>query len=222
MAVSEATRGPERSGGSLVSGSTATWTDVRVDLGRCANMLEPQGFAWGHGRTCDDFSTKGHFMTTKGRAILCAVIAAPTILLSACSGSDSTGAQATDAAKGAATSAGAAATSGAAKSGGQPTSGGQQTATPQRDATKDVRIDTCAVKDGTAQVAATVTNNGKTAENYVIAVEVLQGGKRVDGAALLATSVAPGKSAKTEMGGTKSNLKGKVTCQVKSVQTMGG
>ena len=159
-------------------------------------------------------------MTIKGRSFLCAAMLAPTILLSACSGSGDTAAKATDAAKGAATSA---ASSAAAPSGSAtPGSGGQQTAQPQRDATKDVKIDTCAVENGAAQVAATVTNSGKTPENYVIAVEIQQGGKRVDGAALLATSVPAGKTQKVEQGGTKSDLKGKVTCSVKSVQTMGG
>ena len=155
-------------------------------------------------------------MTIKGRSLLCAAMLAPTILLSACSGSGDAAGKATEAAKGSATSASSAAPS---QTGG---AGGQQTAAPQRDATKDVKIDTCAVKDGAAQVAATVTNSGKTAENYVVAVEILQGGKRVDGAALLATSVAAGKSQKVDQSGTKSDLKGKVTCTVKSVQTMGG
>ncbi len=144
-----------------------------------------------------------------------AALLAPVLLLAACSGSSDGGAQATDAAKGAATSA----ASSAAKA---TTGGGQQTATPQRDATKDVTIDKCALESGTAQVEATVTNSGKQAENYVIAVEVQQGGKRVDGVALLATSVAAGKTQKTSMGGTKSDLKGAITCKVGSVQTMGG
>lgn len=167
-------------------------------------------------------------MTIKGRSLLCAAMLAPTILLSACSGSGDAAGQATQAAKGAASSAASGAASSAAsaaapsKGATSAAAGGQQTVPPQRDATMDVKIDTCAVKNGTAQVAATVTNSGTAAENYVIAVEILQGGKRVDGTALLAASVPAGKSQKVDQGGTKSDLKGSVTCAVKSVQTMGG
>lgn len=164
-------------------------------------------------------------MAIKTRSILCAAMLAPAILLSACSGGSDNAGKTTDAAKSAAAKASSGASqaaspgaSSAATTGG----GGQQTAAAPRDATKDVKIDGCAVKNGAAQVTATVTNNGKTAENYVIAVEVMQGGKRVDGAALLATSVPAGKSVKADQSGTKSDLKGTVTCTVKSVQTMGG
>lgn len=163
-------------------------------------------------------------MTIKGRSLLCAAMLAPTILLSACSGSGDAAGKASEAAKGAASSAASSAASAAAPSNGATSAagGGQQTVAPQRDATKDVKIDTCAVKDGTASVAATVTNSGTATENYVIAVEILQGGKRVDGTALLASSVPAGKSQKVDQGGTKSDLKGTITCAVKSVQTMGG
>lgn len=160
-------------------------------------------------------------MTTKTRSILCAAMLAPTLLLSACGGGSDTAGKTTDAAKSAAASATSGASSAASKAA-TPGTGGQQTAAPQRDATKDVKIDTCAIKNGAAQVTATVTNSGKAAENYVIAVEIMQGGKRVDGAALLATSVPAGKSVKADQAGTKTDLKGTVTCTVKSVQTMGG
>lgn len=166
---------------------------------------------------------------SKFKSTLFAGALAPLMLLAGCSGTPSDG-QAHDAAttgaNGAATPGSTGTAGGGSTGGGTGTAtagggGGQQSAAPQRDATKDVKLDTCAVKDGVATVAATITNSAKATENYVIAVEVQQGGKRVDGVALLAT-VDAGKSAKSQMDGTKSDLKGKVTCKVTSVQTMGG
>lgn len=141
-------------------------------------------------------------MTSKGRAILCAAMLAPTILLAACSNSG-------DAGDGATTNGGTT----------QGTGGGQQSV--QRDATGDVKIDSCAVESGVAQVKATIKNSAEAAENYVIAVEVHKGDERVDGVALTA-SVPAGESQEVQMGGTKSDLEGDVTCKVTSVQTMGG
>lgn len=141
-------------------------------------------------------------MTSKGRAILCAAMLAPTILLAACSNSGE---------------AGEGATTGGTTQG---TGGGQQSV--QRDATGDVKIDSCAVESGVAQVKATVKNSAEAAENYVIAVEVQKGDERVDGVALLASSVPAGESQEVQMGGTKTDLEGDITCKVTSVQTMGG
>lgn len=161
---------------------------------------------------------------TKLKPILIAGAFAPLLFLAGCSGDSDTPAAGTvtTGADGAATTAAGSPTKGAASprgaDGGQ---GGQQTATPPRDATKDVQLDKCAVENGTAQVSAKVKSSADATENYVIAVEVLQSDKRVDGVALLAT-VEPGKTETSQMSGTKSDLKGDITCKVTSVRTVGG
>lgn len=155
-------------------------------------------------------------MTIKTRSILGAALLAPAMLLTACSGSSDTASNAASTAAGGASSAAGAASSAA------PSAAGKTSSAPARDASKDVKLDGCALKNGSVHVTATVTNGAKEAANYVVAVDVMQGDKRVDGAALLAPSVAAGKSVKVEQDGTKSDLKGAVTCKVKNVQTMGG
>ncbi len=151
--------------------------------------------------------------------IVAGLAVAGLLALSACSqGEDGAGAtNGTDAT-----------TNGAATPGQTPASSGQTpaagtsrpTATPTA-SPQDVTVDTCALKNGRAHVAATVKNVSSAPQTYVVAVEVNQGGKKVDGVALFVGNIAAGKTGKASETGNAS-LKGAVTCKVTSAQAVVG
>lgn len=138
-----------------------------------------------------------------------AVAVVPFFALAACSGQDSN-------------NGGGGNGAGQTTAAGQTTgSGGQTSAAPAPTAKpEDVKFSKCAVEDGVAQVEAEVTNSGKTAASIVVAVEVKQGGERVDGMGLMANGVEPGKSVKASERGTKTDLKGDIECVAASVNAV--
>lgn len=134
---------------------------------------------------------------------LAAVVAVPLLALAACSG-DNGGSNGN-------------ATTGAGADESTPAA-----AAPPAEKAKDVKFDKCEVDDGVAQVEATVTNSGDAKANVIVAVEVQQNDKRVDGVGLIFNGVEPGKTGKASERGTKADLKGDIECVAASVDSVAG
>lgn len=142
---------------------------------------------------------------------LAAAAVVPFFALAACSGQDDANTE------GAADGAGQ--TTGTGQTGG---AGGETSAAAPAPTAKpeDVKFTKCEVEDGVAQVEATVTNSGDSTASIVVAVDIQQGGNRVDGVGLMANAVEAGKSVDASERGTKTDLDGDIECVASSVNAV--
>lgn len=88
---------------------------------------------------------------------------------------------------------------------------------------EDAVVDSCRLNDeGAPVVQASISNSGQTAATLVASVDVKQDGARVDGVGLIVNDVAPGESAAVSETGTKTGLRGEITCEVTGLEAVTG